>query len=238
VLLGWIARCCSGYQTLGHCHSFRATRIPQRRRTERSRIQIHAHEDSTNCWPTKRRISPFANCALPQRARTGSSRLQASVSAADDTPLPLGDEESSLLPSSNAETDDEKSSSVVGATFSLMKTLVGTGMLALPSGLAVVSDQPSMLWSANAMLLGLGALSAYTFWSLGRLANATGGRTCGHECFPDPALELFRSPTSSTASACASPTPWFWAIPSRRWFSRPSARPRHCRRLGSCPGNP
>jgi amino acid permease len=76
-----------------------------------------------------------------------------------------------------AEEDEEKSSSVVGATFSLMKTLVGTGMLALPSGLAVVSDQPSMLWSANAMLLGLGALSAYTFWSLGRLADATGGRT-------------------------------------------------------------
>jgi amino acid permease len=89
----------------------------------------------------------------------------------------LEDEEPPLLPSSNTEADEEKSSSVVGATFSLMKTLVGTGMLALPSGLAVVSDQPAMLWSANAMLLGLGVLSAYTFWSLGRLANATGGRT-------------------------------------------------------------
>jgi sodium-coupled neutral amino acid transporter 11 len=77
-----------------------------------------------------------------------------------------------------AERDDEETaSSVIGVTFSLMKTLVGTGMLALPSGLAAISDRASMLWPANAFMLVLGALSAYTFWILGRLAYATGGRT-------------------------------------------------------------
>lgn len=44
---------------------------------------------------------------------------------------------------STAAEEDGKGQSVSSATFSLIKSIVGTGVLALPSGLAVMSDSPA-----------------------------------------------------------------------------------------------
>lgn len=46
------------------------------------------------------------------------------------------------LETASLEIHDDKPQSVAAATFSLMKAIVGSGVLALPAGLAVVSDVP------------------------------------------------------------------------------------------------
>lgn len=96
---------------------------------------------------------------------------------------PLLSTSTTALKSSVAATTSEKesddSSSVVSATFGLMKAILGSGCLALPAGLAAVSDFPSMLWPANVLLVVLGALSAYTFSLYGRLAHQTKGKNIG-----------------------------------------------------------
>ena len=68
---------------------------------------------------------------------------------------------------------------ILAATFGLMKVLLGTGALALPSGLAAMSNYPHSLWAANGLMAGLGILSTYTFCLYGRLAHVTGGTTLG-----------------------------------------------------------
>jgi sodium-coupled neutral amino acid transporter 11 len=77
------------------------------------------------------------------------------------------------------ETTSSSAGSLTAGIFSLVKAMIGIGVLALPSGLAVVSDYPGMLWPANALMLGLGALSGYTFSLYGRLAFATNAQSLG-----------------------------------------------------------
>jgi len=77
---------------------------------------------------------------------------------------------------STATEEDGKGQSVSSATFSLIKSIVGTGVLALPSGLAVMSDSPAAIFPAIGLILGLGGLSAYTFYLIGRLCHANGSK--------------------------------------------------------------
>lgn len=66
------------------------------------------------------------------------------------------------------------------ATFGLIKCLLGSGLLALPAGLAAITNYPlSGLLGASILLTSLGALSAYTFSLYGRLTAATQARTLG-----------------------------------------------------------
>lgn len=60
------------------------------------------------------------------------------------------------------------------ATFNLIKACVGSGVLALPAGVAAMGDVPLALAPASCMLVFLGALSAYSFFMLGRLAKNGG----------------------------------------------------------------
>ena len=87
----------------------------------------------------------------------------------------------SSITSSTTEDDDEKddNKAIAGATFSLVKAMVGSGVLSLPAGLAAVGDSPSLLWPANVLLLVLGVLSAYTFSLYGRLTHETQASSLG-----------------------------------------------------------
>lgn len=64
------------------------------------------------------------------------------------------------------------------STVNLVKTLVGAGMLSLPYGVAVFSDDVGVgvAYSVGLCILS-GGLSAYTFWLIGRLCQATGRDT-------------------------------------------------------------
>ena len=72
-----------------------------------------------------------------------------------------------------AKADDDDKTSLSASTFNLIKACVGSGVLALPAGVAAFADSKQALLPASAMVVGLGGLSAYSFAMLGRL-NAAG----------------------------------------------------------------
>jgi amino acid permease len=61
---------------------------------------------------------------------------------------------------------------VAGVTFNVVKAMLGTGMLALPMGVATISNYQSALLPASLLMVTLALLSAYTFALYGRLAHA------------------------------------------------------------------
>lgn len=63
--------------------------------------------------------------------------------------------------------------SMSASTFNLIKACVGSGVLALPAGVAAIGDVSAALVPASAMVMGLGALSAYSFLMLGRINDAS-----------------------------------------------------------------
>jgi amino acid permease len=66
----------------------------------------------------------------------------------------------------------EETTSVSSATFAIVKTMLGSGVLALPSGVAAMSDMPGQILLPSMVLITvLGLLSAYTFHLLGRLTH-------------------------------------------------------------------
>jgi solute carrier family 38 (sodium-coupled neutral amino acid transporter), member 11 len=61
---------------------------------------------------------------------------------------------------------------VAGVTFNVVKAMLGTGMLALPMGVAATSNYRPALLPASLLMVTLALLSAYTFALYGRLAHA------------------------------------------------------------------
>lgn len=59
-------------------------------------------------------------------------------------------------------------SDIPTSVFNLAKTILGAGVLSLPSGVAAFSDEVSGLVPATGLLLAMGVISAYSFASIGR----------------------------------------------------------------------
>ena len=105
-------------------------------------------------------VSAFAKTSLNQRFHHGSTntnlrdfRLHESVAlSADAAPVKKGGE-----------------SSVATSTFNLAKSIIGAGILSLPSGVAFFSDQPSALMPAGIIAILFGLTAGYTFSSIGRI---------------------------------------------------------------------
>lgn len=72
----------------------------------------------------------------------------------------------------NDASTSKEGSSLAATSFSVMKAMLGTGLLSLPSGLAAISNYPSILWPGCAFFSVIAALSAYTFSLYGRLTDA------------------------------------------------------------------
>jgi hypothetical protein len=68
---------------------------------------------------------------------------------------------------------------IVAGTLNLIKAMAGTGILALPMGVAKSSDFKASIIPAIALMSILGAISAYTFSLYGRLLHASQARTLG-----------------------------------------------------------
>ncbi|KAJ1445204.1 transmembrane amino acid transporter protein-domain-containing protein [Pelagophyceae sp. CCMP2097] len=68
-------------------------------------------------------------------------------------------------------------SSAVTSTFNLAKNIIGSGVLALPAGVAAFSDSRLALGPAVSLIVVLGVLSAYCFTLVGRACAALGSRT-------------------------------------------------------------
>jgi solute carrier family 38 (sodium-coupled neutral amino acid transporter), member 11 len=68
---------------------------------------------------------------------------------------------------------------VSAVTFNLIKAIAGSGVLALPSGLAAMSDNGSSLLPAIGLMIVLGGVSAYTFAMYGRLVHLSQAKSLG-----------------------------------------------------------
>lgn len=66
---------------------------------------------------------------------------------------------------------------VTPSIINLFKNIVGSGVLALAAGVAAFSGSPLALLPSLAILLAVGAASAYTFSTIARVGAATGGTT-------------------------------------------------------------
>ena len=84
------------------------------------------------------------------------------------------------LPSESKTTEirDNKKEILIG-TLNLIKAMAGTGILALPMGVAKSSDFKTSIVPAIALMSALGVTSAYTFILYGRLIHASKAKTLG-----------------------------------------------------------
>ena len=69
--------------------------------------------------------------------------------------------------------------SMTDAVFGIIKAMVGSGLLALSSGWAMVTNVPSHLYLAQGLLVVMGIVSYYTFLLYGQLVHATQAQTLG-----------------------------------------------------------
>ena len=144
---------------------------------------------STKCRSSwhQSKMYPVETSSLSQLTlhhRTGRAKMRYLLSVADEninsdptiednTPVAEGNSSSS-----NKNTEGRtKESSLATGVFGITKAMLGTGVLALPGGLAAMSDFPGMLWPANILMAAMAALSGYTFSLYGRLHFSTNTNT-------------------------------------------------------------
>lgn len=65
------------------------------------------------------------------------------------------------------------SASLSTSTFNLAKSIIGAGVLSLPSGVAFFADEPSALIPASAICALFGLVAAYSFSSIGKVCRDT-----------------------------------------------------------------
>lgn len=63
------------------------------------------------------------------------------------------------------------SASIATSTFNLAKSVIGAGVLSLPSGVAFLADEPSALLPAAALCTLFGAVAAYSFSAIGKICK-------------------------------------------------------------------
>mmetsp|Transcript_44907 Transcript_44907/g.109005 ORF Transcript_44907/g.109005 Transcript_44907/m.109005 type:complete len:530 (+) Transcript_44907:266-1855(+) len=112
---------------------------------------------------------------------SSSSSSDSSPSSSDETPeSPTASRSADDTSSSSNNNNPTGSKSKVGpVTFNLIKAIAGSGVLALPSGLAAMSDTTTSLVPAMTLMTILGLLSAYTFSLYGRLTHISQAHSLG-----------------------------------------------------------
>lgn len=72
----------------------------------------------------------------------------------------------------------EGKASIPSQVFNLMKTILGSGVLGLPAGIAhAFAENELAAWAALGLIMGFCVLSAYSFSTIGELCRKTRGRT-------------------------------------------------------------
>lgn len=87
------------------------------------------------------------------------------------------DDASTLLAAATSGAVAGSESDLLPSVFNLAKTILGAGILSLPSGIAAFSDSRSSLLVASALLMFMGVMSAYSFSSIGRSCRLHGAKT-------------------------------------------------------------
>lgn len=84
-----------------------------------------------------------------------------------------GHEESNSTPTATA----DGIASIPNLTVSLVKSIVGSGVLALPAGVATLGDSPRVILPAILLIIVIGCINAYFFSLIGRVCSITGATT-------------------------------------------------------------
>ena len=111
------------------------------------------------CLPALAKLQPLAEA--PRRSLV---TCQAAAT--------LGDDDAGAAPA-------EGDSSFTSTVFNTCKAALGSGVLALPAGVKMMGDVPAVLWPANALIVGLGAISAYAFSLTARMCVANDAESLG-----------------------------------------------------------
>lgn len=89
----------------------------------------------------------------------------------------IHDFEDAKLVGASTSVSSAGSSTITSSMFNLGKTILGAGVLSLPFGVAAVTDKFEGLYPATALLLIMGAISAYSFASIGRACEKHNARS-------------------------------------------------------------
>eukprot|EP00535_Pseudo-nitzschia_heimii_P000308 CAMPEP_0197186452 /NCGR_PEP_ID=MMETSP1423-20130617/13953_1 /TAXON_ID=476441 /ORGANISM="Pseudo-nitzschia heimii, Strain UNC1101" /LENGTH=524 /DNA_ID=CAMNT_0042637777 /DNA_START=9 /DNA_END=1580 /DNA_ORIENTATION=+ len=129
----------------------------------------------SNHLALSRTLIPVKNSFSQQFTQTIASRNLAH----DDKRIPTRDDY--LEPSDNRKSRKKggNKNQITAGTLNLIKAMLGTGILALPMGVAKTSDFRTSIIPAIALMWILGAISAYTFSLYGRLVHASQAKTLG-----------------------------------------------------------
>ena len=123
------------------------------------------------------------NIATTTTACTGMSASLSSLyhrsMSMSSSSLFVADNSENFQSASTATTTTDTGISMSDAVFGIIKAMVGSGLLALASGLATVTNVPSHLYMAHVLLIGMSIISAYTFMLYGKLVHATQAQTLG-----------------------------------------------------------
>jgi solute carrier family 38 (sodium-coupled neutral amino acid transporter), member 11 len=135
-------------------------------------------------WQYFCEVDSFSTCKSNRLTGIFASPRRPLLRVAATAYVALDDGTTPLEIDKDSKIDDVPSSSDVpmsmaAATFGLVKAMVGSGLLALASGLAAVTNYPAGLYPAHILIVVLGIISAYTFSLYGRLTHATQARTLG-----------------------------------------------------------
>jgi sodium-coupled neutral amino acid transporter 11 len=77
----------------------------------------------------------------------------------------------------DSKSNNSGTSSVSTSIFNLGKTILGAGVLSLPSGIATFTDSANGIMPAVAVLTTVGVVSAYSFKSIGKACERFGARS-------------------------------------------------------------
>lgn len=108
-------------------------------------------------------------CALRPAPRPVLLRAPAAIGRVRAEAPPL------LAPAASS----EGTATIPVSTLNLVKSIVGSGVLSLPVGIAAYSSSRLGVIPALALMATIGGLSAYTFTMIGRVCEATGSATWG-----------------------------------------------------------
>lgn len=110
-------------------------------------------------------------CSMPTFSLSTSNILQHRSKA---RLAPLHAKSTHRIPLSIAAHESEPpkgESTIATSTFNLAKSVIGAGVLSLPSGVAFFSDEPAALIPASVICAFFGMVAAYTFSSIGNICR-------------------------------------------------------------------
>jgi amino acid permease len=122
--------------------------------------------------------------------------------------IPQKEQLTTTLKVLNESSDDcpNKGGTIPQLTTSLVKSIVGSGILALPAGVSTLGDSPDVVLPALVIIAAIGGINAFFFSLIGRVCSWTGAtsyrdaweRTMGPESSQSVAIVV----TLKTALSC------------------------------------